>query len=361
MSPRLHTPIPFDAHISDLVTGFSIPSIVFTMLILGAYAWTAWNPVSRPHLNRVSFRLLVYALVANLAYGVGMIGGMNLKAGAACNGIVFLQNMCLTFAGVMFFSMALNLQLVLVHGVNGQKMEKYYVLGAVLLTLACNVPPYAVGAFGFWEFNQTCWFNSPTSTVQLRWFVGTQAFWLILMATCEVISFFSIVGFMIFRHRVRSVMSESTLSTLSQPPLPKPPILLYRKMILRIGLYPLVSCFLNISGAMLDLHIILYPTWTETNWRLAIVDLLIYVLRPLVYATLAATDPSFLRALHALRPRSEPQSDPADPTRIHVTLSDNTWFSGATTSMGTESSLQSKEEGSATVGEGSLLEFTCQI
>jgi hypothetical protein len=43
----------------------------------------------------------------------------------------------------------------------------------------------------------------------------------------------------IFRHRVRSVMSKSTLSTLSQPPLPKPPILLYRKMILRIGrLFP---------------------------------------------------------------------------------------------------------------------------
>ncbi|KAJ7858527.1 hypothetical protein B0H14DRAFT_3447235 [Mycena olivaceomarginata] len=268
MSPRLHTPIPFDAHISDLVTGFAIPSIVFTMLILGAYAWTAWSPVSRPHLNRVSFRLLGYALVANLAYGVGMISGMKLKAGAACNGIVFLQNICLMFAGVMFFSMALNLQLVLVHGVNGQKMEKYYVLGAVLLTLACNVPPYAVGAFGF-VFLETS--ISESRFMTLSWFVGTQAFWLILMATCEVVSFFSIVGFMIFRHRVRSVMSKSTLSTLSQPPLPKPPILLYRKMILRIGLYPLVSCFFNISGAMLDLHIILDPTWTETNWRLAIV------------------------------------------------------------------------------------------
>jgi hypothetical protein len=66
-------PFPFCSHISpllfsDLITGFAIPSIVFTMLILGAYAWTAWNPVSRPHLNRVSFRLLVYALVAKYFY-----------------------------------------------------------------------------------------------------------------------------------------------------------------------------------------------------------------------------------------------------------------------------------------------------
>ncbi|KAJ7359459.1 hypothetical protein DFH08DRAFT_1074920 [Mycena albidolilacea] len=282
MSPQLHNPTSFDAHISDLVMAFAILSIIFIASLLSAFAWTAWNPVSRPHLDRVSFRLLAYALVANLAYATGMISDMKLKPGAACNGIPFFCNACLMFAGVMFFSMALNLQLVLVHGVNGQKMEKYYVSGAVLLSLACNIPPYAAGAFGFWEFNQSCWFNSPDPAVQLQWFIGTQAFWLLLMATCEVISFFSIVGFMVFRHRVRSVMPGSIMSTLSQPPLPQPPILLYRKMILRIGLYPLFSCFFNITGAMLDLHIILDPTWTETNWRLGVVDSLIYILRPIM-------------------------------------------------------------------------------
>ncbi|KAJ7359429.1 hypothetical protein DFH08DRAFT_1074907 [Mycena albidolilacea] len=366
MSPQLHTPTSFDAHISDLIMAFAIPSIIFIVSLLGAFAWTAWNPVSRPHLNRVSFRLLAYALVANLAYAAGMISGTKLKAGAACNGSTFFYNSCLMFAGVMFFSMALNLQLVLVHGVNGQQMEKYYILGAVLLTLACNVPPYAAGALGFWEFNETCWYNSPDPAAQLRWFVGTQAFWMFLMAACEAISFFSVVGFMIFRHRVRSVISESTMSTLSQPPLPKPPIVLYRKMILRIGLYPLFSCFFNITGAVLDLHTVLDPTWTEVNWRLGVVALLIYVLRPFMYATLAATDPSFLRALRALHPPSEPQDHSTDPTRVHVALGcdiANTSSSGGTTSVDTEpaSGPHAKGEKTTIWSDESVPEFTCQI
>ncbi|KAF7360336.1 hypothetical protein MVEN_00763100 [Mycena venus] len=297
MSPRLHTPTSFDAHIPDLIMGLAIPSIIFIMVILTAYTWTAWNPVSRPHLNRVSFRLLVYALIANLAYAAGMISGLHLKPGAACSGSTFFYNSCLMFAGVMFFCMALNLQLVLAYGVNGQKMEKYYILGAILLTLACNIPPYAAGALGFWELNQTCWYNSPDPAVQLRWFVGTQAFWMFLMSTCEVISFLMII----FHPRVRAVMSRFNTSSIPAQSHLNPPIVLNRKMIMRIALYPLFSCFLNFTGAILDLHTVLDTTYTEVNWRLGIVDLLVYDLRPLMYATLAATDPSFLRALCALR------------------------------------------------------------
>ncbi|KAJ7231400.1 hypothetical protein B0H12DRAFT_209596 [Mycena haematopus] len=317
MSPRLHTPTSFDAHISDLIMAIAIPSITLILLILGAYAWTAWNPVSRPYLNRVSFRFLVYALIANLAYSAGMISGLHLKAGPACSGSTFFYNMCLMFAGIMFFCMALNLQLVLVYRVNGNKMEKYYIMGAIFVTLACNVPAYAAGALGFWDVNQTCWYNSPDPAGQLRWFVGTQAFWMFFMSAGEVVSFLTVVGFMIFRHRMRSVTADSATSSLSQPPIPTSPLILYRKMILRIGLYPLVSCFLNITGAILDLHTVLDTTYTEVNWRLGIVDLLIYDLRPLMYATLAATDPSFLRALRALH---YPISDPGDGLPVQITL-----------------------------------------
>ncbi|KAJ7267038.1 hypothetical protein B0H12DRAFT_1099286, partial [Mycena haematopus] len=316
MSPRLHTPTSFDAHISDLIMALAIPAIVFILLILGAYAWAAWNPVSRPYLNRVSFRLLVYALIAkclpnydsfhsrntdwcicSLAYAAGMISGTKLKAGSACNGSTFFYDSCLMFAGVMFFCMALNLQLVLVHGVNGTRMEKWYILGAIFLTLSCNIPPYAAGALGYWELNETCWYNSPDPKVQLAWFVGTQAFWMLLMSTCEVIIFLSIV----FSPRVRAVISGAVLASPALAPNVNPPVVLNRKMILRIGLYPLFSCFLNITGAVLDLHTVLDTAYTEVNWRLGIVDLLIYDLRPLMYATLAATDPSFLRAWRALR------------------------------------------------------------
>ncbi|KAJ6487938.1 hypothetical protein C8R45DRAFT_261762 [Mycena sanguinolenta] len=297
MSPRLHTPTSFDAHIPDLIMGLAIPAIVFILLILGAYAYTAWNAVSRPHLNRVSFRLLVYALVANLAYAAGMISGTKLKAGSACNGSTFFYDSCLMFAGFMFFCMALNLQLVLVHGVNGTKMEKWYILGAILLTLGCNIPPYAAGALGYWDLNATCWYNSPDPKVQLAWVVGTQSFWMFLTSTGEVIIFLSIV----LSPRVRAVIAGTVMVSPPIAPNVNPPVVLNRKMILRIGLYPLFSCFLNVTGAALDIHTVLDTTYTEVNWRLGIVDLLIYDLRPLMYAALAATDPSFLRALRALR------------------------------------------------------------
>jgi len=318
--------------------------------------------VSRPYLNRVSFRLLVYALIANLVYAVGMISGPKVTSDSACGGTTFFYDSCLMFAGIMFFSMALNLQLVLIYGVNGQKMERYYILGAILLTLACNIPPYAGGALGFWDVNQTCWYNSSDPAVQLRWFVGSQAFWLFLMSACEVICFLTIVGFMIHRHHVRSVMSGSVSSSLSAASLPEPPIITYRKMILRIGLYPLFSCFVNITGAILDIHTILDQTYTEVNWRLGIVDLLVYAFRPLMYGILAATDPSFLRALRALR---RPETcDRTDPSGVHVTLQRSTNTLSSTSSVG---NLQNREAGSKPEAEeapadaGSVPEFTRQM
>ncbi|KAF7335705.1 hypothetical protein MVEN_02226000 [Mycena venus] len=250
-----------------------------------------------------------------------------------------------------------------------RRWKKYYIIGAILLTLACNVPPYAAGALGYWDLNATCWYNSPDPSEQLRWFVGTQAFWMFLMSTGEVISFLTVVGFMIFRHRVPSVMSSSVTSSMSETEVSKPPIVLYRKMILRIGLYPLFSCFLNITGAILDLHTVLDPDYTEVNWRLGIVDLLIYDLRPLMYATLAATDPSFQRALHALRhPETEEQSN---ATRVHVALrhmTTKTFSSGSRSFEGSASQncdtpgpKPEGEESSSTDVESEASEFTRHI
>ncbi|KAJ7448526.1 hypothetical protein FB451DRAFT_762753 [Mycena latifolia] len=366
MSRTLHTPTNFDAHIPDLVMAFAILAIAAIVLTLGGYAWAAWNPVSRPHLNRVSFRLLVYALVANLLYAVSMIGGTRLTAGAACNFNAFAANSVLMFAGVMFASMAINLQLVLVHGVNGQKMERYYVLTAVAMTAACNVSPYAAGALGFWEANSTCWFNSPNPAVQLRWFIGSQAFWLFLISTCEVISFLTIVGYMIIRHRLSSAISGSATSSFPRPPtIPKPPIVLYRTIIIRIGLYPLISCFFTITGCILDLHQVQDPEMTEVNWRWGIVDLLVYSLRPMMYAFLAATDPSFLRALRALRrPASEtPLGCP--PQRHPQKKTEDSWSSSLTSSAGWIPGYCDAVGGDALTAEGSTSvdnpDFTHQI
>ncbi|KAJ7776227.1 hypothetical protein B0H16DRAFT_1684153 [Mycena metata] len=321
MSPRVHTPTTFDSRIPNLITGFAAAAVAFISLILATYAWTAYNPVSRPYLNRVSFRLLIYALVANLANVACQFGVVTLGPGAACSGITFFAIVCYMFSGVMFFCMALNLHLVLVHGVNGQRMEKYYILGAVALPLICSIPPYAAGAFGYWAVNDTCWYNSPDPAVQLRWWVGTQGFWMFLMSAGEVASFLVVVGSMAsldapqFLKIVQDFTPPCGLVNLNwnfHIPLHYArarPAITYRYVsphnsanrLSLPGLYPMVSFFFSFTGGFLDLWSIKNTVETETNWILGIVDLMVYTLRPIAYALLAATDPSFLRALRALR------------------------------------------------------------
>ncbi|KAJ7033230.1 hypothetical protein C8F04DRAFT_1354688 [Mycena alexandri] len=313
MSPREQTLADFEYNLPNVIIAFAIADILFISLILGLCLWAAWDPVSRRHLNRVSFRLFIYALIVNLGYSGCLICAVKLGPGSACSGTAWFANACILFAAIMFFSMALNLQLVLVHGMNGQRMEKYYVSAAAIMALACTIPPYAASAFGY---DDGCWYDSPEPVVRLRWWVASLGLWLFLLSTGEVISFVMIVGSMIMRHRaVSAISTECSASSFSKAPtLLKPPIVVYRNIILRIGesryykrLYPLVSCFFVVTAGALDLHDILNPAHTVENRRLNIVDLLLYALRPMAYCLLAATDPSFLRALRALR-GSEPKA-----------------------------------------------------
>ncbi|KAF7366055.1 hypothetical protein MVEN_00481700 [Mycena venus] len=343
MPPRLHTPTKFDEHIGDLSLAIAVVATACIVMTLLAFGYLAWNPLTRRHLNRVSFRLLIYSLCASLCYALTyfVAFGAKITTKAACGVNVFVYNCCLTFSGAMFFSMALNLQLVLVHGFNGQKMEKCYILGAGILTLACNIPPYAAVLiiYSYWDINETCWFNSPQQEVQRRWFIGTQGFWMFAMSFCEVVSFLTVVGYMILRHRVRSeiggTVTDTSTSSLPTPPIPQPPIVMYRKIILRIakaGLYPLFSCFFNVTSCVLDFHIIQDHANTEVNWRLSIIDLLVYSIRPILYTFLAATDPVILRALHAIRhPQSELEfANPNQKRSLHFTMAGktmNTWSS----------------------------------
>jgi|ERR1700722_275566 len=40
-------------------------------------------------------------------------------------------------------------RLVLVHGLNGNKMEKWYMIGSTVVACALNVPVYALNQFGY--------------------------------------------------------------------------------------------------------------------------------------------------------------------------------------------------------------------
>ncbi|KAJ6542181.1 hypothetical protein DFH09DRAFT_1368162 [Mycena vulgaris] len=297
------------ALINDVMLGVSIPGVALSVLLLAAFAYLAWNPISRPHLNRVSFRLIVYAIISNVIYGILMTINMT-GPGPACSLVAFLSVTCPVFSACMFCCIALNLQLVLVYGVNGNKMEKYYIAGSALLCAVCNVPTLIAGELGWYATNGMCWLRDPTPTIQLHWLVATQSVWMLLMSSIEVLSFLTILIFMA-RHQRRllrlradttcqTTSVEASIATLASSR-PQPPIVRYRRMILRIGLYPLFSCFLSITACVLDVYSVKNVVLTDFNLNLRILDMFVYSLRPILYALLGATDPSFLYALRALR------------------------------------------------------------
>jgi hypothetical protein len=98
--------------------------------------------------------------------------------------------------------------LVLIHGINGLTMEKYYVIGSSLLVGVCNISPLAAGQFGL--YNGFCWYSNPDPATHMRWLVGTQSFWILFMASSELLCFVILVSYMLrrqvrLRHGILSV------------------------------------------------------------------------------------------------------------------------------------------------------------
>jgi hypothetical protein len=63
---------------------------------------------------------------------------------------------------------AVNLQLVLVHGVSTAGFMRYYLGGAVLATLAIGIPPAAYGVWGWNTEGHVCFINRPDADLR-RW------------------------------------------------------------------------------------------------------------------------------------------------------------------------------------------------
>jgi uncharacterized membrane protein len=107
-----------------LILGLLIPGLVLTAALLALFGYAAWNVVSRRYLDRVSFRLLTYALVvqcvnlphrdqlytthhASLIFGVSF--AMNTLGGYSdwrCSFLAFTTNVRL-FAHVHFSNSSL--------------------------------------------------------------------------------------------------------------------------------------------------------------------------------------------------------------------------------------------------------------
>ncbi|KAJ7627977.1 hypothetical protein DFH06DRAFT_1226818 [Mycena polygramma] len=293
----------------DVELGVSIPGVALTVLLLSAIAYLQWNPVSRPHLNRVSFRLLVYALAGNVVLGSTLFPNVDQSTpDSGCRLLSFLGVFAPVFSASMFCSIAINLQLVLIYGVNGNRMEKYYLMGGVFLTSACTVPAALADQLAWYAKSGVCIrLRDPRPATQLRWLIAAESIPLVSMAAVELFSIVRITIFMV-QHATRlqrlrgngmthSIGAPGSSAAFISSLHSKHPIVQYRSMIIRIALYPLPSCFLSITACILD---VLTIRGTQFSVPLGIFDVTLFTLRPFIYAVFAATDPAFIHALKSL-------------------------------------------------------------
>ncbi|KAF8215413.1 hypothetical protein K438DRAFT_776011 [Mycena galopus ATCC 62051] len=270
----------------------------------------AMNPVSRPHLDRVSFRILVLALAANTVFGVtNAIGGKFTGPTWTCGLDIWLLQLTLELSSFLLFSIALNLQLVVVHRVNGQQMEKWYIWGSIILALALTVPPYALKQYGWDPLIEECWYSNDDRKQRLGWQIGTQLFWSLLAVAGEIVCTTAVLVY-IFKPQLRKnqIRAAGTGSRMTRPRSGSVVVVknqvthanAYRGVILRIVAYPVASALFNLISVVCAIHGTQNDgvhTWVD--YRLLLLSDFTYGGRSILYALLTATDPALVRAAKA--------------------------------------------------------------
>ncbi|THV00374.1 hypothetical protein K435DRAFT_854839 [Dendrothele bispora CBS 962.96] len=304
----------------------TIPGTCLCFLVLVAYAVVGLSPKGRAQMDRVSFRLIVYSLFLNILYGIAFsVTASQTGPGSLCTFGAWAVNFTLTLTIYFTTCIALNLLLVLVYRVNGRKMEKYYVIGTFVIAIVLTVPAYGLHQFGWSESSSTCWFRNADGH-GLRWLIGTQAFWMLFAATVETICSVMVLVWLfrnqMYVHQIRSTTDSTTKSNhrlwggnadtsamIHQANR-------YRHIIYRISLYPIVSLIINVITTALDLDTTIKGVPTQAQFRLLVLDLILYGLRTFIYAILAAADPSFWNAIRAMRGKPLPAPS-RDQTELH--------------------------------------------
>ncbi|KAJ6518206.1 hypothetical protein C8R47DRAFT_1312669 [Mycena vitilis] len=285
----------------------AIIGAVFCGVVLLVIGVVALNPVCRPHLDRVSFRILVWALAANTVFGItNAIGGKFTGPTWTCGLDIWLLQLTLELSSFLLFAIALNLQLVVVHQFNGQKMEKYYILGAFAIALGLTVPAYASKQYGWDPLVEDCWYANPDQTQRLAWQIGTQLFWSMLAVIGEVVCTAVVVVYMV-RHQVRRNRLGTSSGTRSRSGSVGSAANTqishanaYRGIIFRIIVYPIASAIFNLISVVCVIHATQNDgvhNWTD--YRVLLLSDFVYGGRSIMYALLAATDPALVRAVRA--------------------------------------------------------------
>jgi hypothetical protein len=218
-------------------------------------------------------------------------------------------------------------RLVIVHHVNSWRLEKFYIALPILASFAITVPAYATGQYGPDPFNPDvgCWYATDSEKSRITWQISTQVIWTSIVVVTEL-GLSLVILFFILRHHLRTASAlagvttsledteshpssrrwfdrfEKTMTFLRPTGASQSNIVLahrYNKVVLRIALYPLISCFFNLVAASATLlYTIRDGIHDETDVRVDLLSNFVYGGRPIFYAILTAFDPVSRSFLH---------------------------------------------------------------
>ncbi|KAL0570556.1 hypothetical protein V5O48_011409, partial [Marasmius crinis-equi] len=209
----------------------------------------------------------------------------------------------------LFFCIGLNLKLVMVHGVDGRKAEKYYVAGSLGLAGVLAITSFAIKLYTYSPELRMCTAVQSDRMKTLYWQVAIMHFWHFLTMVGELVSFSSVLRFMIylkvpvFDSRLRPDHSQlgdnHELSASHQYPKPRGPKE-YRNIVLRISLYPLTSFTTLGIVSITTIYFLTMGMGSRTDLGIHIATRIVYLSRSMIYTFVACLDPAISRACKAL-------------------------------------------------------------
>ncbi|KAL0060271.1 hypothetical protein AAF712_012934 [Marasmius tenuissimus] len=196
-------------------------------------------------------------------------------------------------------------RLVVFHGIYGKRSEKFYIIGSAVLTCAVTIPPYAANQYGWDVLEQTCWYTNINKGQRIAWQVGSQVAWTFLTGIGEIICSVVVLAFLL-RHNLkfRRVFTPTITSTIQGSHITRgtaPRVIQatrYKSIIIRVALYPMASCVVNLLSIATVLHSSFsYGIHDTTDYKVLLLSDFLYGGRAIVYGLLAATDPALIRGV----------------------------------------------------------------
>ncbi|KDQ61575.1 hypothetical protein JAAARDRAFT_54928 [Jaapia argillacea MUCL 33604] len=273
----------------------TIASILTALVVLGLALRLYLSSETRHALRRQSFMMLLSVLVMSLPYSASYMLEV-LLAGPTpwCAVSMFFGLLTANFIQFVVTLIAVNLQMVFVHGIRTEGFFKWYLSGSFLLALVISLPGTIKGVWGWDPLLQCCYTALVDPNQRFLWQIASAYFWSLFTAFVTLVSTLVVLGSLAYhslnRRRLLSITQRTHNNVFNDTAV---------AIAWRITLYPLILIIFTSMSAASDFSIdksVGISSWT--SFVLWCIYGFLYGAQPLLYCLVAIfVDPSFSGAV----------------------------------------------------------------